>query len=63
MGAVPKAEMIEVNVEKLFRSRHFCSTVSHFGQTTSDTKEKRVCYIRNCHKVLDDDDALSDVSL
>jgi hypothetical protein len=24
MGAVPNAEMMDVNVEKLFRVRHFC---------------------------------------
>ena len=24
MGAVPRAEMMDVSVEKLFKSRHFC---------------------------------------
>ena len=29
IGAVPKAEMIDVNVEKLFSDRHFCSALAN----------------------------------
>jgi hypothetical protein len=38
MGAVPNAEMMEVNVEKLFRVRHFCFMVSNAVDTNIDKR-------------------------
>jgi hypothetical protein len=52
MGAVPKAEMIDVSVEKLFSWRHFYIPLA--VHITSFHKSTYVCHV---HKVLYDNDS------
>ncbi len=56
IGAVLRAEMMEVNVEKLFIARHFCT-----GQYDVKENSTSLTYIGNGDEVLDDYDALLDV--
>jgi hypothetical protein len=58
IGAVPRADTMDVRVEKLFIMRHFCSTLARYK--TSSTLSTHICY---ANKVFDDHHSLLDFSL
>jgi hypothetical protein len=58
MGAVPKAEMIDVSVEKLFNWRHF-----YFLLAVHIILFHKSTYICHIHKVLYDDYSPFDILL
>ena len=56
MGAVPRAEMIDVRVEKLFMARHFCKHVSPCSKSRGRGKSES--HVSDGDEMLDHNDPL-----